>query len=449
YMIINTALSIAGSDPSSGAGIQADIKTFSSLGVYGCSAITAITMQNSKQIRDIFAIPHEIVIKQIKVILEDINIQVVKIGMVYDELIINSLYDTLKNVNIPIIIDPIFISTSGHNLILPDAIQTFKQTLLSIATIVTPNIDEARKLSGTMIKSKKDIKKSLEEIKKLGPKNVIIKGVILPDSKYSVDTLMDNKLLVHEYSNPVQSIPENHGSGCNFSAALSAFIAKGYEISDSCAMANEFINKALRNLFYLGKGNPIVDTIIPSSIFSFKFQVAERLTRAVKELEKMKGIGKLIPETQSNFVYAIPNATDIMEVAGVKGRIVKIDENEIKASSCIEFGASKHVASAVLAYMKRDRTVRSAFNLKYNHKLIELFKSFLHVSEYERILEPHEYKAKEGYTISWGIKEALRKDPISKVIYHKGDFGKEPMIIIFGKDPGEVISFITRILEKY
>ena len=163
----------------------------------------------------------------------------------------------------------------------------------------------------------------------------------------------------------------------------------------------------------------------------------------------MKGMGKLIPETQSNFVYAIPNATDNMEVAGVKGRIVKIDENEIKASSYIEFGASKHIGSAVLAYMEKDRTVRSAFNLKYNHKIIELFQSFLQVSEYERSLEPHEYKAKEGRTISWGIKEALRKGPNSKVIYHKGDFGKEPMIIIFGKDPDEVISYIKRILEKY
>ncbi|MGE0242430.1 MAG: bifunctional hydroxymethylpyrimidine kinase/phosphomethylpyrimidine kinase [Nitrososphaeraceae archaeon] len=447
-MKINTALSIAGSDPSSGAGIQADIKTFSSLGVYGCSAITAITVQNSKQITDIFPVSAEIVIKQIKVILEDLNIQAIKIGMVYDESIISNLYDVLKNENIPIIIDPIFTSTSGHDLILPDAIQTFKQKLLSIATIVTPNIDEGRKLSGIEIKSKKDIKKSLERIKELGPRNVIIKGGRFPDSKNSIDTLIDNNLLIHEYSNPFQLIPENHGSGCNFSAALSAFIAKGYEISESCAMANEFINKALKNLFYIGKGNPIVDTIIPTSIFSFKFQVIEGLTNAVRILEKIKGIGKLIPETQSNFAYAIPNATDIMEVAGVRGRIVKIDENEIKASSYIEFGVSKHVGSAILAYMETNQNIRSAINLKYDQKIIELFQSFLQVSEYERSMEPYEFKAKEGHTISWGIKEALRKGSNSNVIYHKGDFGKEPMIIVFGRGPDEIICYIRRILEK-
>jgi hydroxymethylpyrimidine/phosphomethylpyrimidine kinase len=118
-MKINSALSIAGSDPSGGAGIQADIKTFSSLGVYGCSAITAITVQNTKKIIEVFPIPSKIVIKQIKLILEDIKIDSIKIGMVYDESIISKIYDILKNEDIPIIIDPIFTSTSGQNLIRP------------------------------------------------------------------------------------------------------------------------------------------------------------------------------------------------------------------------------------------------------------------------------------------------------------------------------------------
>jgi hydroxymethylpyrimidine/phosphomethylpyrimidine kinase len=158
-MKINYALSIAGSDPSSGAGIQADIKIFSSLGVYGCSAITAITVQNTKEVIEIFPIPSEIVIKQVKLILEDIKIESIKIGMVYDESIITKIYDILKNENIPIIIDPIFTSTSGQNLIKPKAMQQFTQKLLTIATITTPNIKEAIKISGINIETKEDIKK--------------------------------------------------------------------------------------------------------------------------------------------------------------------------------------------------------------------------------------------------------------------------------------------------
>lgn len=449
-MKFNSALSIAGSDPSSGAGIQADIKTFSSLGVYGCSAITAITVQNTKEIREIFPIPSEIVIKQIKLILEDIKIESIKIGMVYDESIITKIYDILKNENIPIIIDPIFTSTSGQNLIKPKAMQLFTQKLLTIATITTPNIKEAIKLSGINIDTKEDIKKALQKIKELGPKNVIIKGGGHHNSKDSIDTLIDVNLHIIEYSNPLLHIPENHGSGCNFSAALAAVLSKGHEIPRACYMANQFVNKALQNLLYIGKGNPVVDTSITmTTLASFKFQVMEKLTKAIKDLEEIKGMGKLIPETQSNFAYAIPNATTLMEVAGVKGRIVKMDETKVKASSCIEFGTSKHIASAVLSYMTINPTIRSGFNIKYDKKIIGLLQSFLKVSEYERQLESFEFKEKEGYTIPWGIKEALRREPNANVIYHKGDIGKEPMIIVFGENPTEILAYLKRIIELY
>ena len=455
-MKINSALSIAGSDPSGGAGIQADIKTFSSLGVYGCSAITAITVQNTWKIIEVFPIPSEIVMKQIKLILEDVKIDSIKIGMVYDESIISAIYDILKNENIPIIIDPIFTSTSGQNLIRPEAMQVFKKKLLTIATITTPNIKEAIKLSEIKINTKEDIKKALLKIKDLGAKNVIIKGAKGGErekehngSKESIDTLIEDNLDITEYSNPLLTIPENHGSGCNFSAALSAFISQGHEIPRACYLANEFVNKALQNLLHIGTGNPVIDTSITTSLSSFKFQVIEELAKAIKELEEIKGMGRLIPETQSNFAYAIPNATNIMEVAGVKGRIVKLDEKKVKASSSIEFGASKHIASAVISYMTINPTIRAGFNLKYDKKIIELLRSFLKISEYERQLEPSEFKEKEGYTIPWGIKEALRKEPNANVIYHKGDFGKEPIIIVFGQNPKEIMKYIKRIIEKF
>ena len=283
-MKINSALSIAGSDPSGGAGIQADIKTFSSLGVYGCSAITAITVQNTEKIIEIFPIPSTIVINQIKLILEDIKIDSIKIGMVYDESIITRIYDILKNENIPIIIDPIFTSTSGQNLIKSEAMQVFTKKLLTIATITTPNIEEAIKLSGININTKDDIKKALQKIKDLGAKNVIIKGGRSEEGYYSsnesIDTLIEDNLKVREYSNPLLRIPENHGSGCNFSAALSAFISQGHEIPRACYLANEFVNKALQNLLDIGKGNPVVDTSITTSMSSFKFQVIEELSKS-------------------------------------------------------------------------------------------------------------------------------------------------------------------------
>jgi hydroxymethylpyrimidine kinase / phosphomethylpyrimidine kinase / thiamine-phosphate diphosphorylase len=159
-------------------------------------------------------------------------------------------------------------------------------------------------------------------------------------------------------------------------------------------------------------------------------------------------VGKLIPETQSNFVYAIPNANSIKEVAGIKGRIVRIDR-KVKASSCIEFGASQHVASAVISYMTIDPLMRAGFNLKYDKKIIELLQSFMKVSEYNRQSEPHKLKTKEGYTIEWGIKKAILKDKGVRGVYHTGDIGKEPMVIIFGHNPREIIEYLGKIIDYY
>jgi hydroxymethylpyrimidine/phosphomethylpyrimidine kinase len=446
-MNLRTVLSIAGSDSSSGAGIQADLKTFSSLGTYGCTAITAITVQNTKNIFTVFPLPAEIVIKQVNSILNDIRIDAIKIGMVYDGIIINKIFKVLKNINIPLIVDPIFTSTSGKSLLKSEAINDLTKKILPLATIITPNINEAIQLSGIEINTKDDIVKSLIKIKKLGPKNVILKGGHLLSGK-SIDTLIDEKLNIIEFSNSRIAIPESHGSGCNFSAALSSYIAQGYEISIACKFANEFINSVLKNLLYIGKGYPVTDTAISTSSSAFKFRVIDELSIAIKELESLSGVGKLIPETQSNFVYAIPNASSIREVAGIKGRIVRIDQ-QVKASSCIEFGASQHIASAVLSYMTIDPLMRSGFNIKYDKKIIKLLESFMKVSEYDRRLEPQKIKTKEGYTIQWGIKKAILKNKWVRGIYHKGDIGKEPMVIMFGHHPGEIIEYLKKIIEYY
>ncbi len=446
-MNLRTVLSIAGSDSSSGAGIQADLKTFSSLGTYGCTAITAITVQNTKNIFTVFPLPAEIVIKQVNSILNDIRIDAIKIGMVYDGIIINKIFKVLKNINIPLIVDPIFTSTSGKSLLKSEAINDLTKKILPLATIITPNINEAIQLSGIEINTKDDIVKSLIKIKKLGPKNVILKGGHLLSGK-SIDTLIDDKLNIIEFSNSRIPIPESHGSGCNFSAALSSYIAQGYEISIACKFANEFINSVLKNLLYIGKGYPVTDTAISTSSSAFKFRVIDELSIAIKELESLSGVGKLIPETQSNFVYAIPNASSIREVAGIKGRIVRIDQ-QVKASSCIEFGASQHIASAVLSYMTIDPLMRSGFNIKYEKKIIKLLESFMKVSEYDRRLEPQKIKTKEGYTIQWGIKKAILKNKWVRGIYHKGDIGKEPMVIMFGHHPGEIIEYLKKIIEYY
>jgi hydroxymethylpyrimidine/phosphomethylpyrimidine kinase len=167
----------------------------------------------------------------------------------------------------------------------------------------------------------------------------------------------------------------------------------------------------------------------------------------VEILVNMKNFVDLIPETQSNLVYAIPNAKGFEDVAGVNGRIVKAGNKSVPTTG-IKFGASKHVASSILEYMKINQMVRSALNIKNDKSILNKCNRLFKVSNYERNLEPKEIKEREGRSTSWGVKMALSKNPDADIIYHSGDVGKEPMIIIFGQSPRDVVNKVKKILER-
>ncbi|MFB5598929.1 MAG: bifunctional hydroxymethylpyrimidine kinase/phosphomethylpyrimidine kinase [Nitrososphaeraceae archaeon] len=446
-MKIKSVLTIAGSDPSSGAGIQADLKTFSLLGVYGCSAITTITLQNTSKISGLFPLPSNLVAGQIKTILDDIKIDSIKIGVVYNKRIIDCIYKILKAKNIPIIVDPIFYSSNQFELLKANSLNYYIDKILPLATIITPNIKEAELLSKRKIKDKKTIIEALNLIKSLGAKNVILKSIRLK-REHSIDMLLDHNNTITEFSKPWQLISENHGSGCNFSSAITSFITKGFAIKMACRMANDFLHRSLKNTFHIGSGLPIVEPTFVTYLESFRYEVISDLANAIEKFQEIENVGILVPETQSNFVYAIPEASDIKDIAGVKGRIIKIGK-KVRPASCVEFGVSKHVASALLEYMKRKTSIRSAINIKYDIKIVDICKRFLIISEYNRNLEPQKIKENEGSSVRWGVREALSKNKNAKLIYHKGDMGKEPMIILFGNSPHDIITYVKKIISLY
>ncbi|HEX2013863.1 MAG TPA: thiamine-phosphate synthase family protein, partial [Nitrososphaera sp.] len=152
--------------------------------------------------------------------------------------------------------------------------------------------------------------------------------------------------------------------------------------------------------------------------------------------------------TQTNFVYALPGANDISEVAGVRGRIVRIGNTAVPASY-IEFGASRHMASAIIGCMQVNPSYRSVINIRFNDELVKICKRLFSVSSYDRSREPKGIKRKEGSSVTWGTLKALSKNPKADVIYHRGDIGKEPMITVFGRNPSEVVIKIKAILRNY
>lgn len=441
------ALSIAGSDPSSGAGIQADLKTFSALGVYGTSVITVVTVQNTRQIRKVSEVKPDIIKAQIKAVLSDISVDAIKVGMVYSKSIVTCVSSALRNVKVPIILDPIFKASTGAILLKNGAFSSFIKRLVPLASVITPNVMEAERLAGIRIKSIGDEKLAAKNIANLGAKNVIIKGGHM-QGRYSID-LLHHDGIFREFRSVRANALDMHGAGCTFSAALTAEIAKGKNVVDATRAANEFVNLAIKKVQRVGKGLRIVnpDYYMKNSDMQ---KVINAVAKAVTKLEDTDGLGILIPESQSNLVFALPGAESLNDVAGVKGRIVRID-NDVKTASNVDFGASKHVASAILAIMQNDRSIRSAMNIRYDEKIVSICRDLgLKVSSYDRRTEPQEIKTKDGMSVKWGIEQATAKiNAVPDVVYHLGDWGKEPMILVFGKNPTEVLKRVFAILGKY
>ena len=253
YSRIKTALTIAGSDSSGGAGIQADLKTMLANGVYGMSAITALTAQNTIGVTVISEVTPEFLGQQIDAVFTDIFPDAVKTGMVANEELIEVIADRLafygaKN----IVIDPVMIATSGARLISEEAIAVLKEKLLPIATVITPNIPEAEVLSGIKISDKADMEKAADFINKTYGCSVLLKGGhSINDAN---DLLYENGGMTWFEGVRINN-PNTHGTGCTLSSAIASNLAKGYDLKQAVRLAKEYISGALSVMLDLGKGS--------------------------------------------------------------------------------------------------------------------------------------------------------------------------------------------------
>lgn len=241
------ALSIAGSDSSGGAGIQADIKTFSALGVYGATAITAITAQNTQGVHSQFALSPQMVHDQIVTVVEDISPSAIKIGMLSNAEIANAVSDTLMRYDIPIVLDPVMVSSSGHRLLSTDAQKVIKERLIPLSAIVTPNIPEMEALCAMPISTIYQKEAAARHLIELGAQAVLLKGGH-EEGDIKIDILYQNTadgLSTLYLSSPTIRTKNIHGTGCTLSAAIAAFLARGYNPADAVKEAKEFISKAI------------------------------------------------------------------------------------------------------------------------------------------------------------------------------------------------------------
>ncbi|MCR5105936.1 MAG: bifunctional hydroxymethylpyrimidine kinase/phosphomethylpyrimidine kinase [Eubacterium sp.] len=250
---MNTALTIAGSDSSGGAGIQADLKTMTANGVYGMSAITALTAQNTTGVTGIMDVTPEFLEKQIDAVFSDIFPDAVKTGMVSSSELIHVIADKLKEYKASnIVVDPVMVATSGAKLISDDAIETLKECLLPLATVITPNIPEAEVLSGMSIESEEDMEKAAKMIfEKYGCAVLCKGGHQVNDAN---DLLYSSKGPVWFKGKRIDN-PNTHGTGCTLSSAIASNLAKGESLENSVKAAKDYISGALEAMLDLGKGS--------------------------------------------------------------------------------------------------------------------------------------------------------------------------------------------------
>lgn len=240
------ALTIAGSDSGGGAGIQADLKAFAARGVFGMSAITALTAQNTVGVQGVFEIPPEFVALQIESVASDIGADAVKTGMLASAPIIRAVAAKIREHHLePLVVDPVMVAKSGDHLLHPDARDALITEILPLATVVTPNLHEAQVLCGFPIATLDEMRLAAEAIFQLGPRNVVVKGGHLPNTTDAIDILYDGKVF-REYRSPRIETRNTHGTGCTFASAIAAEMAKGNAVGDAVGIAKEYLESVIR-----------------------------------------------------------------------------------------------------------------------------------------------------------------------------------------------------------
>ncbi|MEM0489975.1 MAG: bifunctional hydroxymethylpyrimidine kinase/phosphomethylpyrimidine kinase [Ignisphaera sp.] len=446
------ALTIAGSDSGGGAGIQADLKTFAALGVHGMSVITSVTAQNTYEVRAVHDIPLDIIKAQFEAVVEDIGVDAAKTGMLSRYEVVELVSSLIKSYSIPVVVDPVMVAKSGAPLLRENAIEALIKYLIPIATVVTPNRFEAEKLTSIAIKSIDDAKRAARKIvEDLGARAAIVKGGHM-EGEESIDILYVDGVYREFRAKRIET-RNTHGTGCSFSAAIAAELAKGKNIVEAVKTAKEFITIAIEHGLPIGKGhgpvNPMAWLYIPAE----RYKVLEDLKKAIDILEANSNIVvSLIPEVGMNIAVSLPKpyARSLNDVAAIPGRIVRAG-NKIKVVSSPEFGASKHMARAILKAIEYNENVRAVANIKFSEKIIEIARELgFTVAFYDRSKEPPEIKSIEGGSIPWGIEQAIKmlNNKVPDIVYHRGDWGKEPMINIFGRTATEVVEKMLILAEK-
>ncbi len=434
------ALSVAGSDSIGGAGIQADIKAMAAVGVHAATAITCVTSQNTTRVKAILPIPVEHIASQLTSVFADADVRAVKTGMLYSAEIASTVASKLKKTKAPIVVDPVLVAGVGDALHREDLLEALRSDVLPIATLVTPNVSEAEELTDLPISDLPGARRACKVLTDYGPEAVMLKGGHLP-GEIATDVLYHEGRFMELKQRRIDA--RVHGSGCNLSAFIAAYLALGLELEEAAVQGKARITEGIEYRYSVGKGLDVCDSLASVRREQERYSVMVELAESLKELEPLLK-RDWVPEVGTNFAYALPHARYYEDVCALEGRIVGSGKKASR-TGCLAFGASRHVARIVLSAMSFDPSYRSALNVRYSEENVAaLRKAKLNVASFDRADEPEGVK-----TMEWGTASAITAaGRVPDAIFDRGGMGKEPMIRILGKDPKDVTAKLSRALRR-
>jgi len=436
-------LTIAGSDSGGGSGIQADLKTIQSLGGYGMSVVTALTAQNTLGIKSILPVDPDFVALQMDAVLEDIGADCIKIGMLANAGIVRVVAEKIAKHRIEkVVIDPVMSSTNGNILLDEKGREALVRELFPLGYVVTPNIPESEILTKKKIGGVPDMKKAARRIRKMGPKNVLIKGGHLEEAP--VDILHDGYEDYEFYSQRAVT-RHTHGTGCTLASALATFLAQGLPLMESIDKAKRYLYRALRFSLPLGRGIGPANHYASIAREIARTEVIEELDKALERLKRLN-IGHLIPEVQSNLAYAIPYAESVDDVASFPGRIIRM-LNSVDSFASAHFGASRQIHQLVLAAMEYDPDKRAAMTIAYSETLVKRIRALGYtVAEFDRTRTPKDVQEEEGSTLAWGVQDVMEElGRVPDAIFDRGAVGKVPLLRLFARGASAIVDLIARL----
>jgi hydroxymethylpyrimidine kinase / phosphomethylpyrimidine kinase / thiamine-phosphate diphosphorylase len=433
------ALTIAGSDSSGGAGIEADVKAFAALGVHGSAAITCVTAQNTSSVRAIYPLSQNKVVAQIDAILEDIHVSAAKTGMLYSKSIARAVVKRLAREDFPIVVDPVLVAGAGDPLNKADLIDALIRDVVPLATILTPNIPEAEALLGEKIDTEIAIRSACKKLAEMGAEAVLLKGGHMA-TETAIDTFYYQGKFLQLESPRVEG--RGHGGGCILSSYLAANLAKGMGMWEAALTSRAEIFEAISSRYMIGAGANIVNALGRLPNDALKCKMLMRLRDAAKKLE-----GRIakdwIPPEGLGFVYALPNALTKKDVCGVEGWFAGPAPWNAPSGSA-DSNPNELATAAVLSAIDRDPTIRSGVGLSFSKKGAGAF-SEAGFTAGETVANG---KKKVVQGPEHQIEEAIKAKGIVPDIVFFGEGSGSKQMIVLGHDPEEVVSKVVKALGR-